>query len=264
MKIFILSFFVSFLLASCRVQLSEIQEFKLDSTELNRTVKHWVYIPPNYDRGNNFPLLVMHDGQNLFTDSLSFAGEWHVDEVLDSLYKTKGLQIIAVGIENGGKKRINELTPYTNVKHGGGQADAYLSYIKTKLLPYVEKNYKISAETKDKALMGSSLGGLITFYEAFQNNSPFSKFGVYSPSFWFSEKIFNLPKKKTLPSRTKMVLRIGEKEDNEHLNVLKMDSILQVHQSEIILKTDIDPEGEHREWYWSNHIYEDILWMFVE
>lgn len=247
---------------ACKTLPSAIQEGSIKSIYLNREVKHWVYFPPNYERGKEYALLVMHDGQNLFYDSLAFAGEWRVDETLDSLYKEKGLQIVAIGIENGGEKRIDELTPFPNEKYGGGNGDSYLNYLHEELIPAMDSRYSLSKESTERALMGSSLGGLISFYESFNQTNSFGLYGVYSPSFWYSDEIFDLPAKHSIDNESKMILRIGEKEQNEHLNVLKMDSILQIHQPQLQLKTVINEDGEHSEWYWSRHLYEDILWLF--
>ena len=257
-------FFIAGLLflLSCQTIPSTIVEHTMQSEQLYREVNNWVYLPPNYERGKAFPVIIFQDGQNLFYDSLAFAGEWQVDEVFDSLYEEEGLQLVAVGIENGGEERINELTPYSNETYGGGNADAYLAYVKEELLPELNANFSISQNIEDWALFGSSLGGLITFYEAFQPEQQFVKFGVYSPSFWYAEDVFELPTQNQLKKNTKMVLRIGEQEQNEHFNVLKMDSLLQIHQPNIQLKTTIDADGEHSEWYWSRHLYEDVLWLF--
>ena len=71
----------------------------------------------------------MHDAQNLFDAKTSFAGEWNVDETLDSL----NAEVIVVGIEHGNEKRLDELTPFKNEKYGGGNGDKYLDFIVTTL-----------------------------------------------------------------------------------------------------------------------------------
>ena len=102
----------------------------------------------------------MHDAQNLFDTKTSFAGEWNVDEKLDSL----SAQVIVVGIENGGEKRLEELTPYKNYNYGGGNADNYLEFIVNTLKPEIDKKYRTKPNAKNTTIMGSSLGGLTSFY----------------------------------------------------------------------------------------------------
>jgi predicted alpha/beta superfamily hydrolase len=74
-----------------------------------------VYLPPSYGKGKRrYPVLYMHDGQNLFDDATSFVGEWGVDESMDALAKSQGIEVIVVGIDHGQDKRISELSPWAN------------------------------------------------------------------------------------------------------------------------------------------------------
>ncbi len=98
--------------------------------QLGRTRKIWLYLPPDYNTsGLDYPVLYMQDGQNLFDDSTSFAGEWEVDETLNTLHG-QGLQVpIVVGVENGGEDRIGEYTPWPHQLYGGGDGDLYMEFI---------------------------------------------------------------------------------------------------------------------------------------
>ena len=103
----------------------QVSTFTLESTQLHSTKKIWLYLPKNYATSTKkYPVIYMHDAQNLFDAKTSFAGEWNIDEKLDSL----NAQVIVVGIETT-DKRMEELTPYKNAKYGGGNADAYLEFI---------------------------------------------------------------------------------------------------------------------------------------
>ena len=118
---------------------AQVSTFELEAPQLKTTKKIWVYLPKNYKTSEKkYPVIYMHDAQNLFDKNTSFAGEWNVDETLDSL-KT---QAIVIGIENGNEKRLDELTPFPNEKYGGGKADDYLDFIVNTLKPYVDKNYR--------------------------------------------------------------------------------------------------------------------------
>ena len=241
---------------------SVIQEMEIESSFLERIVKIWVYLPPNYLKTEEkLPVLYMNDGQNLFDEKLSFAGEWKVDEALDSLYNETGYQLVVVGIENGGEKRLDELTPYPNEKYGGGNADLYLSFIEEELLPEIESKFNVSNQKANRGIMGSSLGGLITFYAAFEKQELFSKFGVYSPSFWFNDKIFELAQNQQLSNDSRMLMMMGDQEEGEHLNVQKMDSILKKTQN-IQLKTEIIADGVHNEKFWATQFKDDVAWLF--
>lgn len=243
---------------------STVQEFSIESKNLHRNVKIWVYLPPNYLQSKEkLPVLYMHHGQNLFDEELSYAGEWQVDESLDKLHQEKGHQLVVVGIENGGEKRLDELTPFSHKKYGGGKANSYLNFITKELMPQVEQRFNVAQTAENRGMMGSSLGGLITFYTAFSCSDIFSKFGVYSPSFWFNDRIFTMAENQKLPASTRMLMMIGEKEENGHLNVQKMEKTLKNNQ-EIQLKTKYNPLGEHNEKYWSAKFKEDVAWLFFK
>ena len=67
--------------------------------QLNRSRRLWIYLPPNYDQETkSYPVIYLHDGQNLFDNSTSFSGEWQVDESLNELFTEEGVEVIAVGI----------------------------------------------------------------------------------------------------------------------------------------------------------------------
>ena len=89
---------------------------------------------------DRIPVLYMFDGQNLFDQITSFAGEWCVDETLDQLYKGQHFRLIVVGIDNGGADRLNEYTPWSNPTYGGGQGDLTMRFVKETLKPYVDSN----------------------------------------------------------------------------------------------------------------------------
>src|SRR5436190_2700328 len=107
--------------------------------QLNRTRRVWIYLPPGYESSEKkHPVLYNHDGQNIFDDATSFAGEWGVDEFLDSAKLNK---CIVVAIDHGGQKRINEYCPYNMEKYGRGEGDAYADFLVRTLKPFIDKNY---------------------------------------------------------------------------------------------------------------------------
>ena len=82
------------------------EEFEIKTLEVSHKI--WVYLPPNYEKSSKkFPVIYMHDAQNLFDNATSYAGEWSIDETLNDLFKKTGKGFIVVGIENSGAKRID-------------------------------------------------------------------------------------------------------------------------------------------------------------
>src|ERR1700744_1279936 len=90
-----------------------------------------LYLPPSYESSpdKRYPVIYMHDGQNLFDDATSYAGEWGVDETLDAFSRTRGFEAIVVGIDNGGEARNHELSPWSNPKIDPAQGEQYMAFV---------------------------------------------------------------------------------------------------------------------------------------
>src|SRR3989441_6028484 len=92
-----------------------------------------VYLPPGYHRFSRrrYPVLYLHDGQNVFDAATSFAGEWGADEAAETL-AMQGLETILVAIPNGGRARSVEYSPWMTRQHGlprQSQADDFLAFM---------------------------------------------------------------------------------------------------------------------------------------
>jgi predicted alpha/beta superfamily hydrolase len=126
-----------------------------------------VYVPPGYDASDaRYPVLYMHDGQNLFDEATAFRHEWRVDETAQRLI-TAGLvePLLIVGIYNTGETRVDEYTPTASPDTGrGGKADRYGRMLVDELKPFVDRTYRTRPDAGDTAMGGSSLGGLLTLY----------------------------------------------------------------------------------------------------
>ena len=149
----------------------------------------WVYLPPGYDATTQrYPVLYMHDGQNLFDVRTSFAGEWRVDEACEALIASGEIApIIVVGIENGGASRCLEYTPWPDASScGGGGGDAYLTAVRDVLVPEVDARYRTLARREARYMAGSSLGGLISAYAGYAFDGTFSRVAAVSPSYWWA------------------------------------------------------------------------------
>ncbi|HEX8844354.1 MAG TPA: alpha/beta hydrolase-fold protein [Pyrinomonadaceae bacterium] len=154
-----------------------------------------VYLPPGYDkdRKKHYPVLYLHDGQNLFDGATSFIkdAEWRVDETAQSLIKAKKITpVIIVGIYNAGRDRIDEYTPTRDMSHQmGGKADLYGRMIVEELKPFIDSNYRTLPEAENTGLGGSSLGGLVSLYLALKHPETFGRVAVVSPSVWWDNSM---------------------------------------------------------------------------
>ncbi len=146
----------------------------------------WVYLPPGYGTNSDrhYPVLYMFDGQNVFNDATSFAGEWQVDESLERLIAA-GLTapLIVVAVDNGGGARVNEYTPWPSAiraRSGGGQ-EHLQAWIET-LMPFIDEKFRTLTGPEHTGLAGSSLGGLMSLYGGFAHPDVFGRIGAFSSS----------------------------------------------------------------------------------
>ena len=226
--------------------------------------KVWVYLPPNYEStSKKYPVIYMHDAQNLFDKSTSYAGEWEVDESLNNLFKKTGKGFIVVAVENGGEERINEYTPWPHKKYGGGKGAVYIDFIVSTLKPYIDANYRTKKQAKNTTLMGSSLGGLISYYGGLKYSKTFGKIGALSTSFWFSDKVKDFTLKNGKKKKTKLYLLVGGKEgqgmDTDTRNMEEL--LLQTGFKSSNLKVKINAEGGHNEAFWRSEFLEIVKWL---
>lgn len=227
--------------------------------------KVWIYLPPNYDKtSKKYPVIYMTDAQNLFDAATSYAGEWEVDETLNKLYEKTGKGFIVVGIENGGEERINEYTPWKNEKYGGGKGAIYADFIVNTLKPYIDDHYRTKKQRKHTSLIGSSLGGLISYYGGLKYPKTFGKIGALSTSFWFSEKVVAFTQEKGNLKNVKLFLLVGGKEGEDmDKNTQKMEKLLlKTGFKPKNLKSKIAPEGKHNEAFWSSEFSAIVSWLY--
>lgn len=158
------------------------------SPELGNARTIDVYLPPSYRTGGrHFPVVYMHDGQNLFDARTAFAGEWHVDDTMERL-APRGLEAIIVAIPNMGRKRTDEYSPFEDRRHGGGLGEAYLSFIIDTLKPRVDRRFRTKPSREHTGIIGSSMGGLISLYAFLRHPHVFGFAGAMSPSLWFADR----------------------------------------------------------------------------
>lgn len=162
----------------------EVYSHNLDSM---RTF--FVWLPPSYNKykHKSYPVLYMHDGQNLIDPKTSYSGkDWRVDETVTKLIKQHKLkEIIVVGIYNSDDR----LEEYSDTEKG----EKYLKFLIEELKPFVDSNYRTLEDNKNTAIMGSSMGGLISFIAAWKHPQVFSMAGCLSSSFYYNdEKVFKM------------------------------------------------------------------------
>ena len=144
-----------------------------------RTIAVW--LPEDYDSIKKYPVLYMHDGQNLFDSTVTWNHEeWKVDETMTKLIRENRIRpCIVVGIWNMGDTRWNEYFPQKAVKYFPAadmntftttylknklQADDYLKFLVKELKPFIDRSFPTLTDRDNTFISGSSMGGLISLY----------------------------------------------------------------------------------------------------
>lgn len=239
--------------------------FKMGTLEKERII--YVYLPENYkDSMQRYPVLYMQDGQNLFDQSRSYSGEWEVDETLDRLGLANELDLIVVGIDHGGQERIDEYSPWALNGHPSKlQGDAYIKFIVQNLKPYIDQNYRTLTNRENTGIMGSSLGGLISFYAALQYPETFGKAGVFSPSFELVDDSDSFAVEKGDIQGSRIYFLSGDQE-SEHM-VSRMEETIELLISSGFptknIRSKITENGEHNEKLWRAEFETAVKWLFI-
>lgn len=219
--------------------------------QLDRTRKIWLYLPPDYASSKkSYPVLYMHDGQNLFDNATSYSGEWGVDEFLDSIFSAGKKEVIVVGIDNGLQKRMSEYNPWEFQNFGKGEGDQYVDFLVEKLKPYIDKHYRTLPNKKNTFIAGSSMGGLISFYAALKYPIVFGGAGIFSPAFWTASAIDSAVITRSKKMNSKLFFYAGGKEGDAMIpDMTRIEKeIKKISLSPT--KEIIDPEAKHNEAAW--------------
>jgi len=235
--------------------------------QLRTTRRIWIYLPPDYKTsGKRYPVIYMHDGQNLFDNATSFSGEWGVDETMQKFAQAHQFSAIIIGIDNGGDERLNEYSPWTNDKYKkGGKGNLYLEFLVKTLKPFIDKTFRTLPQAKNTALIGSSMGGLISFYGGIKYPNVLGKIGVFSPAFWFSDSDLKsyLNKEHSGLKRSKFYFVAGAHEgDQMPQEIASVEKLIQHYVPEKNIFTKIDEDGTHSEGYWNREFGNAVLWLF--
>ena len=147
-----------------------------------------IYLPASYRTASTrrYPVVYMQDGQNLSDPATAFAGTWDLEATLERL-AARGLELIVVGVHHAGEDRLTEYSPFPDRKLGGGEGELYLSFLVNTLKPRIDRLFRTRTHCDETAILGSSMGALISLYAYFRYPSVFGRAGVMSPSVWFGQ-----------------------------------------------------------------------------
>ena len=236
------------------------EHFNMPELQSERRV--WLYLPADYHQsGKHYPVIYMHDGQNLFDQYTASHQEWGVDEVMEERFYHNACLIVAV--DHGEESRINEYNPYNSEEYGEGRGNAYTEFLVNNLKPFIDANYRTIADARHTAIAGSSMGGLITTYAALKHPEVFGNAGIFSPAFWIAKDVyaFALEQETLTNSRCYFVCGDAESEDM----VGDMQGMVEIVKSKVANENQVQviiiPGAGHNEQQWHDDFPAFYEWL---
>ena len=223
----------------------------------------YIYTPPGYDANANekYPVLyILHGGGE---DQTGWATQGKTDLILDNLIADKKATPMLI------------VMPDANIGMGGFTSEGiensermFESEMKQVIIPFVEKNYRVLTEAKNRALAGLSMGGLHTLYTGINNTDLFAHLGVFS-SGWIkpmldkqADKQYDYMQKNTAAINSHLKtfwIAMGGKEDiaynNCQIMLAKLDALGIKH-------TYYEYPGGHTWPVWRKDLYEFAPLLF--
>ena len=223
-----------------------------------------VWLPPGYYENVNqrYPVLYMHDGQNIFDPKTSsFGTDWQLDEAADTLIIKHLIKpIIIVGIYN---------TPDRSSEYAANDTGyAYMNFIINDLKSLIDSDYRTLPDRENTATGGSSLAGLISFMLVWKHSEIFSMAACLSPAFKVDryDIVTPIEKYSGVMKNIKIYIDIGKR---------GIDTLLQSGVDQMLAALEIkgfsdgsnlyyfkDPEAEHSEKYWARRTWRFLIFMF--
>jgi predicted alpha/beta superfamily hydrolase len=216
-----------------------------------------VALPPGYEAESAaYPVLYLHDGQNLFDPATAHAGDWGMVDRLNALARD-GIHLIAVGIPNRGRRRRYDYSPFRDIIHGGGGGDRYLADLVDRVRPLIDRTFRTRTGPADTLIAGSSLGGLISLYGLARYPEVFGAAGLLSPALWFAGRaIFDWLDRHPPPPLARIHLDVGLEEGPETIADVRAlrDRLEMAGYSEDRLSYREDPGAGHDEAAWGRRL----------
>ena len=240
-----------------------------------------VWLPPGYadaaSASARYPVLYMHDGQNAFDPSTAFLGrEWHADEVADRLVREGRIPpVIIVGIWNT-PDRVADYTPDQDPeeKRGdhkpqgrGGNGTAYLRWIAEELKPMIDRAYRTRPDRASTAMMGSSLGGIISLAAAEERPGAFGRIAAVSPSLWWNGGSVIERWRARTPQPDRLWMCMGDRERAGLDDALRrFEQVIRGGPQGLgdRLHAEVVPGGTHDEPSWSARLDRILEFLFAE
>ena len=255
----------------------ELVTIKLDAKNLNKEMTVRILLPEAYHNPNKFfPVLYMHDGQNLFEDDKATYGySWQIKTTLDHMVSKRIIKdMIIVGIDSD-QERLDLYSPWNNdpkhkdklTKTCGGKGDLYVDWLVLELKPWIDQNYRTIKDKKNTTIAGSSMGSYISLYTICKYPDIFGNAGLFSTSLWFNENtMIDYLRSSLISPSHKFFVSVGTMEANLDPNhssnvayikgskkIISILSDLGIRNTQLLITNE-----KHHELAWS-HQFVDFL-----
>ena len=248
----------------------KFEKLYINTTKTERTLR--VLLPDDYETSNqDYPVLYMHDGQNLFENHTSYGGHsWGIYETLNEMHQKQNIkEMIVVGIDNS-ELRFFEYSPWESTldidrfggKKVGGMGDIYAKFIVNSVIPFIEKKYRVKKDRGNRMIAGSSMGGYISVFLGAKYPDLFGVIGVFSLASWFNETAFlNYIKKSSLTKDQKFFISIGKNETSS--NEIPNSNEIYVNNSRNFKKTLENKGIKHICYIETDDTHHELAWRKV-
>lgn len=249
-----------------------IRDFPSPQEGFTRTVR--IYTPDGYDEHgpHRYPVLYMHDGQNVFAHPESALFDtWCANHALEAMVSEGRLEPWIIVAVDSGAGRLQEYSPWDEPRsHIRARGPQYARFLIEQLKPYVDRVYRTRPGPEWTAAMGASLGGLMSLYLGWKHPELFGRIGALSPTvMWSHGKLFQQWKEHSR-RWTRIYLDAGS---TEHIpgNGFALNygeatrdfyghlKGLGYHDHEVILV--LEPGGEHHERDWQRRLPFAMRWL---
>lgn len=202
-----------------------------------------VLLPKDYqqDTDRHYPVVYMHDGQNVFYSKEAFTGySW---KVIPTIKRNPDIpRMIIVGIDNH-ISRMNEYAPwrFSNVlnpaeRQMGGRGLEYSEFVMTVVKPFIDQQYRTKSDKRHTAMVGSSLGGNITQFMGIVYQDQIGRLGVFSSANWLNHAEFDrFIKRQKLDPNQRIYIQVGTEEGDSTDEKLTMGNIRQFYLDESLI-----------------------------
>jgi len=248
-----------------------IEAFPSRALQCTRRIR--ILLPQGYQTTapRRYPVLYAHDGQNLFAQSESFSGQaWHLDRILANLIDSGQIEpLILVAIDHAGSERLAEFA-HQDRSHDGQIISArghnYETFLADELKPHIDRLFLTRPEPSANALMGSSMGGLVSLNIALGRSHQFGAVAALSPSCWWNPDSLKADLQHYHKELTglKIWFDIGGREGrygDKATEIAAYIAQLSGNNKEMF-RYYLDPAADHSEVAWRNRVHLPLKFLF--